>query len=265
MTFLRWAGSKKQILGTISQAWYASGAKGRYIEAFSGSAALFFYLTPLEAVLIDCNPHLQECMQILKLRPVAISTLLGKYIGDESEYYITRSICPIQLTAEERAARFIYLNRYCFNGLYRTNSKGWFNVPYGGHKSGKLPDAAKLLYFSKLLKNATVVCGDFCAETKKIIRAGDFVYLDPPYAKNNASLDFQYGPNEFGINDLERLEDLVSEIDRKGAYFVISYALCREIEPIAKKWHKYEVAVRRTIAASPQKRQNAPELLISNI
>ncbi|MCM2296600.1 Dam family site-specific DNA-(adenine-N6)-methyltransferase [Rhodoferax sp.] len=265
MAFLRWAGSKKQILGTVSQAWYASGATGRYIESFSGSAALFFYISPPKSILIDCNPHLQECMSVLKRRPIAVSTLLQRYSGDEAEYYKVRSTDPCLLSPEERSARFIYLNRFCFNGLYRTNSKGWFNVPYGGHKSGELPNADKLKYYSDILRNTTIVCGDFYTQTKKYVESGDFVYLDPPYAKTNASLDFQYGPNEFGMNDLDRLNELIKIIHSRGAYFVVSYAKCEEIEMLSEDWYQYPVEVRRTIAASPQKRQAAPELLITNL
>lgn len=264
MTFLRWAGSKKQLLDVLLNLWCASGANGQYIESFSGSAALFFYIRPNKATLIDCNHDLQECLTTVKDHPFAVASLLGRYAGDETEYYFTRQLEPVALTKIERAARFIYLNRYCFNGLYRTNSKGKFNVPYGGNKCGTTPNASELVQASELLNGAEIVCGDFFSETLNRVNKGDFVYLDPPYAKINCNLDHQYGPSVFGTKDLERLSILLSEIDKIGAYFTVSYADCNEIRSITSHWTMHSVTVRRVIAASTAKRGTAEELLITN-
>lgn len=264
MTFLRWAGSKKQLLDVLLHLWCASGSNGRYIESFSGSAALFFYIRPQQATLIDCNDELQHCLNAVKNHPLAVSSLLQKYVGNEAEYYLVRSIEPQTLTKIERAARFIYLNRFCFNGLYRTNSKGKFNVPYGGNRCGTIPDKEELIIASESLKNTEIVCGDFFEETITRIKKNDFIYLDPPYAKVNSSLDHQYGPSVFGTKDLERLSDLLHTIDKIGAFFTVSYADCSEIRAIASHWTLHSVRVRRVIAASAEKRGTAEELLITN-
>ena len=191
--------------------------------------------------------------------------MLQTYPISEEHYYHLRSLIPQDLTEVERSARFIYLNRFCFNGLYRTNRRGHFNVPYGGGRTGELPSLDSLLMYSRALKNAELISGDFSAAIGDYVGKGDFIYLDPPYAKRNHSLDLQYGPDVFGMSDLARANSLLSEIDSKGAFFVFSYAECEEVMPIAERWGAERVIVKRTIAADSTKRNAASELLISNL
>lgn len=267
MTFLRWAGSKKQLSETLANCWYAAqcaGGNGRYIEAFTGSASLFFRLRPSEAVLIDVNNPLMECYRIIKYRYRAVYDILELYPRNEVFYYELRNENVLKMTATQRAARFIYLNRFCFNGLYRTNLKGRFNVPYGARRNGELPTLEILKDASVALKKADLVAGDFLT-ISDIVKKGDFVYLDPPYAKRNHSLDLQYGPDVFGVNDLLRLYELLKKIDRKGAFFVFSYIDCDEISDFSEEWGEFKVEVKRTIAADSSKRTKATEVLISNI
>lgn len=269
MTFLRWAGSKKKLLDTLSCCWYASNcmgsSEGRYIEGFSGSAALFFRLKPSKALLIDVNHELQHCMARVRNSPKSVSAALAKLGSSEENYYKIRALEKDNLSADEWAARFIYLNRYCFNGLYRTNKKGNFNVPFGGGRSGSLPTEVDLLEASQVLKKAKLLTGDFFEIILLEAGADDFIYLDPPYAKINSKLDNQYGPNVFGVSDIGRLFELTNAIDAKGAHFVVSYAACDEILPLAKRWNSFEVSVQRTIAANVAHRNMAKELLITNI
>lgn len=269
MTFLRWAGSKKQLVHLLSSCWYASrcsGAKGRYIEAFSGSAVLFFSLKPSRAILVDVNPHLQECMRVVRRMPREVASLLASFSGSEEEYYRVRSLNEDLLSPVERAARFIFLNRYCFNGLYRTNSNGRFNVPFGkSNKSGELPGEKILIDASRTLSRARIIEGDFFDALVDEVKSGDFVYLDPPYAKENDRIRHQYGPNVFGIEDLYRLKKLLNKINAVGAHFVMSYAKCDEVAEIGDKWVTFQVNVQRTIAAKPESRKIATELLISNL
>lgn len=269
MTFLRWAGSKKQLLDTLSCCWHASNctdqSNGRYIEAFSGSAALFFRLQPKSALLVDVNHDLQHCMRRVRNSPIKVSEALQKLTCSESEYYRIRSQTRDDLSLDEWAARFIYLNRNCFNGLYRTNRQGRFNVPYGGGRSGGIPTEQTLVDASRILKKATLLEGDFFEQLNPRVGRGDFVYLDPPYAQRNVNLDNQYGPDVFGIQDVARLANLAQTINAKKGHFVISYAACDEIEHIVKAWTSYEVTVQRTIAANVAHRRPAKEVLITNI
>lgn len=268
MTFLRWAGSKKQMIDVLLSCWYASNGNDeerRYIEAFSGSAALFFALNPARALLIDINRDLQECFNEVKKSPEKVYVELGKFSPTEIEYYRIRALDKSTLTSAERAARFIYLNRFCFNGLYRTNRQGAFNVPWGGVRNGSLPSFEELSIASDLLKSAEISCGDFFDILLADAGERDFIYLDPPYAKRNRDLDNQYGPDVFGMNDIDRLGKLVNILNDRGAKFVISYAKCEEIDVIANRWIAHEVSVKRSIAANVKHRGPAVELLITNI
>jgi DNA adenine methylase len=269
MTFLRWAGSKKQILDQLSACWYAAmcaGASGRYVEAFSGSAALFFRLRPESAILVDINPELQECMRMVRDEPSHVAEFLTRFRPNEQDFYRVRSQDAASLTATERAARFIYLNRHCFNGLYRTNRQGRFNVPYGRSvKTGRLPDEQTLRDVAAALSVATIVSDDFYSALVTEIREGDFVYMDPPYAKMNERIRNQYGPDVFGTDDLTRLQALAQAISDRGAFFVISYAECDEIRSIANRWSAHKLTVQRTIAARAAHRTAAAELLITNL
>lgn len=269
MTFLRWAGSKKQIVDTLACCWYAANdqpAKSRYIEAFSGSAALFFHVRPERAILIDINRDLQECMSQVKSRPRAVHHQLTKLEGTEEQYYKIRAQNKSELTPTQRAARFIYLNRYCFNGLYRTNSSGAFNVPFGGSaRNGVVPTLSDLLNASKVLGAAELSAGDFFEVVSSKVTKNDFVYMDPPYAKRNTNLDNQYGPDVFGTSDIARLTELAALINKKGASFVISYADCEEIDCLRSRWTSYEVSVKRSIAANAKHRGLSTEVLITNI
>lgn len=269
MTFLRWAGSKKQLLDVLSCCWYAancgSAGEGRYIEAFSGSAALFFRLKPKSALLVDVNSELQHCMTSVRNTPMTVSMALQNLSCSEGEYYQIRDLTREETSEDEWAARFIYLNRNCFNGLYRTNRHGKFNVPFGGSRNGRLPTRENLLMASQVLQKAQLLVGDFYEELVPRIGARDFVYMDPPYAKRNVNLDNQYGPDVFGANDIDKLMELAKVIDKRKGYFVVSYAACDEIAPLKEIWNSYEVTVQRTIAANIAHRLPAKEVLITNI
>lgn len=198
--------------------------------------------------------------------PSQVAALLTKFLPNERDFYRVRSQDVSLMTATERAARFIYLNRLCFNGLYRTNRLGHFNVPYGrSSKTGHLPDEHTLRDAAAALSVASIVAADFNSALATEIKEGDFVYMDPPYAKMNERIRNQYGPNVFGTNDLARLQALAQAINDKGAFFVISYAACDEIIPIAKQWGSHKITVQRTIAARAAHRTAAAELLITNL
>jgi len=269
MTFLRWAGSKKQLLETLSSYWHqaqATGGSGRYIEAFSGSAALFFRINPERAILIDSNESLQECLRVVQSNPLSVATLLRRFEPSSEKYYEVRALDDAHLTGIERAARFIYLNRHCFNGLYRTNRAGKFNVPYGkSNKSGNMPTETELLLASDSLGVAEIKVGDFDAVVRASAKKGDFLYMDPPYAKANERIRNQYGPNVFGTEDVHRLSALATYLDAMGVFFLISYAKCEEVKALASKWNSREVTVQRSIAASTSRRKKVAELLITNL
>src|SRR5258708_7755717 len=140
--FLRWAGSKRQLVKTLSSYW--DDTFGRYVEPFAGSACLFFHVQPSRAILGDQNEELIATYKEIKCRPEYVAKRLRLLKKSKTTYYRIRKQSVRGLSSIEQAARFIYLNRCCFNGLYRTNLKGEFNVPYGGDGSGSIPSAETL-------------------------------------------------------------------------------------------------------------------------
>lgn len=263
-SFLRWAGSKKQLLPKLVPYWLASD-QYRYVEPFAGSAALYFKILPQEALLSDLNPNLVNSLIVVRDHPRALFNRYSKFAVGKSHYYKIREKYNSASNDLDRAAMFIYLNRYCFNGLYRTNSSGGFNVPYGASKTGSLPDLVGILNFSKILRNTKIVTGDFYNTTKKNLRRGDFVYLDPPYAVSNKRIFRQYGPSTFGLEDLERLASLLKFIDSRNASFTVSYAACREAKMYFDGWNIKSVKTRRNVAGYSEHRRIATEFLVTNL
>src|SRR5260370_27560028 len=178
-TFLRWAGSKRKLLPTLLDA--APPRFDRYVEPFAGSACLFFALRPRQAVLADINEDLVNAFKALQCQVEDVVAELSCFRCNKEEYYEVRSGSTVTLSRAEKAARFIYLNRFCFNGLYRTNKQGRFNVPYGGLKAGSLPSADLLRSCAENLRRADVISTTF-QHTLAATRRGDFMYLDTPYS-----------------------------------------------------------------------------------
>lgn len=259
--FLRWAGSKRQILPRLA-AYYPNRAT-RYIEPFCGSAALFLMLNPQRAVLGDLNSELVVTLRALQTDADLVLAALRRLPVGKSCYYKIREISPDSLSAVECAARFLYLNHYCFNGLYRTNQAGRFNVPYGPPRSGRPLDEATVLAAADLLRNALIVEGDF-AKTLKHVRAGDFVYLDPPFAVDNRRIFREYLPHSFAAKDLTRLSEALHQIAANGAHFLMSYADSPEARRLVAPWRHVRVPIRRHIAGFAGARRRHYELLATN-
>ena len=209
----RWAGSKRKLLPILTS--YVPKKINRYIEPFAGSACLFFALKPQKAVLGDINEELLFTYQVLKNHPRILSRATLGFAVSEEQYYTLRKLNPESLNSIDRAARFIYLNRYCFNGVYRTNKKGEFNVPRGVN-TGNIQDEACFYRFSVALRNADLRANDFtdCLED---VQEGDFIYLDPPYAVAGKPRAGEYGNNCFDESDINRLVECLIKIDEAGA------------------------------------------------
>ena len=228
-----------------------------------GSAALFFAIEPSDALLSDINSDLIETFCNLRDHPRAVYNRLQKLPLGEDAYYCIRQEYALKSPSLDRAARFIYLNRFCFNGLYRTNLGGKFNVPYAGSKTGSLPSQDDLSYAAKILSCAQIRTRDF-SEALQDVQSGDFVYMDPPYAVQNRRIFRQYGPDSFGIEDIARLAAALADIDRSGATFVVSYAMCREAIEAFAGWNIRRAQTQRSVAGFSKHRRKAVELLISN-
>ncbi|MCY4108806.1 MAG: Dam family site-specific DNA-(adenine-N6)-methyltransferase [Chloroflexi bacterium] len=258
---LRWAGSKEQLVAKLVSYWKED--MQRYVEPFAGSARLFFRLEPEDAILGDINEDLIATYCEVRDNAAEVHSCLCGMENNSEKYYEVRGIDPEGLGRAERAARFIYLNRFCFNGLYRTNLQGAFNVPYGGERSGSLPTLERLADVGALLKRATIVCGDF-AETIADVESDDFVYLDPPFSVSERRVFRQYDAADFCQEDLDRLRQALEEMNDKGTQFLLSYDDSEEGRRLAEGFLKQEVQTRRNIAGFSGSRRTAKELLISN-
>ena len=258
--FLRWAGSKRKQLARLASFW--SPDHVRYIEPFAGSACLFFELAPNAAVLGDANHDLIDVYRVVRDDPERLYRRLRRIRRDLPTYCRWRHLKARSLDRETRALRFLYLNRNCFNGIYRTNIKGEFNVPMG-RRPGAYFSRDDLLNCSRLLQRAKLVAGDF-GRTLEYVRRGDFVYLDPPYAVTSRRIFAEYGRKAFDTSDISRLSSALATIPERGADFLVSYADCTEARALASDWYSIRLPVRRHVAGFAGARRNAYEWIISN-
>jgi DNA adenine methylase len=223
---------------------------------------LFFELAPKAAVLGDTNGELIEVYRVVRDEPERLYQRLCHIPRNQSTYQRWRCLKPQSLDRETRALRFLYLNRNCFNGIYRTNLDGEFNVPMGT-RLGKYFSKDDLLYCSELLQTTSLITGDF-AKTLERVTAGDFVYLDPPFAVISRRIFKEYGKTIFGISDIPRLSDCLNAIVKQKADFLVSYADSTEARALAMEWHSVRLPIKRHIAGFADARKKAYEWLISN-
>lgn len=258
---IRWAGSKKALLPTLRK--FRNVAQARYIEPFCGSACFFFDLEPREGVLGDINVELISAYRAIRADPSRVIECLRRFRVRESTYYKLRSVDPFTLSETELAARFLFLNRLCFNGIYRTNLAGRFNVPYSHPKRPVRFDDQAIFEAASLLRRVTLVQGDFESVLAEA-SPGDFVYLDPPYAVSRRRIFSEYHPESFAEKDLRRLASVLQELDRNGVRFVISYADSAEGRKLVSGWPSRRVRTRRNVAGFAGDRRVAYEVLASN-
>lgn len=259
---IRWAGSKRLAVPRLRQFW----GKGyrRYVEPFAGSASLFFDICPGAAILGDLNLELVTAFRAIRRDVELVLQCLRRLPIGEANYYKIRSIDPRILSDAELAARFLYLNHFCFNGLYRTNLSGRFNVPYGPPRDGGRLNESSVLAAAETLQSAELLYADF-GETLDRAGAGDFVFLDPPYAIDGRRVFREYLPGSFNSVDLTRLGSALEALNARGAAFVITYADSAESRKLFAPWRRSRLWVRRNIAGFAADRRSYYELLATNI
>lgn len=260
-TFLRWAGSKRQLLPTLTEYW--TNEHIRYVEPFAGSACFFFHIQPSAALLGDINSELICTLSQVKDHLSDVLSELDNYAYSKEFYYQLRSIAPETLRPAQRAARFIYLNRFCFNGLYRTNRQGEFNVPYGGQKCGNIPSEETLKECSRTLGMTKLLNSDF-EVTLDQAKIGDFVYIDPPYYVKSKAVFNEYNQKSFSTDDMERLRGCLDKLTFKGIEFLLSYADVPDAAILKEGFLHKNVVVRRNIAGFAGKRKCAGEIVVTN-
>lgn len=260
--FLRWAGGKKWLTSRLLE--YTENINfTTYIEPFLGGGSVFLSLNPKAALLSDCNEDLINAYQCIKNHAQIVYDYLCTYENTSAFYYKIRSSIP--KSEIERAARFIYLNQTSFNGLYRVNQKGEYNVPYGKRKRAVF-DLNNFLAVSSRLQNAELIACDFEEAIDKVKRHS-LVYLDPPYivAKDDTGF-IGYNQHLFSIDDQKRLSACIDRIKENNAYYILSNAKHPAILEIFNKGDTViEVERASLIGGKKAYRGKTEEYLFTNI
>lgn len=218
---LKWAGGKSQMLNSLLLK--VPGKYGKYIEPFFGGGALFFALRPHRAIISDSNPELINMYRQVANHVDDLILHLSKYKNTDETFYSVRNIDWNKLSPVEAAARTIFLNKTCFNGLYRVNKNGQFNVPFGRYSNPKICDPEALKHASTVLQKATICLGDYFQILEQYAESGDFIYLDPPYLPISKYSDFKrYTKEQFYEDDHIKLAKLVARLHKKGCYVILT-------------------------------------------
>jgi len=263
--FLKWAGGKRQLLAHIEA--LLPERIDTYFEPFIGGAAVFFRLAAAgrfrRAVIADANPQLVDCYKAIRDDVDEVIAQLQKYKNERALYYRVRRRDPAALSQPERAARLIYLNRCGYNGLYRVNSKGLFNVPFGRYQRPLICDEPRLRAAAAALKNVKIVCGDF-AKTLKNVGPDDFAYLDPPYVPLSATASFtSYARGAFGNDDQERLAAVLRGLAARKVPALLSNSDCRITRDLYRGFDAIQrVPARRAINSVGHARGPVDEILV---
>lgn len=227
-----------------------------------GGGALFFKLRPKNAVLSDKNVELMNCYQQIRDHPTDVISYLSKMKNTKDEYYVIRENMPKDDLA--RAARIIYLMALSFNGIYRVNLQGKFNVPYGDNKKIVFYDAGKIYAISGILANTEIRVGDF-KDAVLGANAGDFVYLDPPYTVMHNNNGFiKYNDHIFSWEDQVRLASVAKDLVERGCKVIVSNADHSSVEKLYSSFQMQKVTRSSIISASPKFRHNITECLFYN-
>lgn len=270
LPILKWVGGKRQLLDGIEPLIPKCST---YYEPFIGGGAVLFSRQPEKAVINDSNQELINVYLTIKEEPEALIEKLNEHKEKNSEDYFYRIRALDRdkkvfehMTNVERAARSIYLNKTCYNGLFRVNSSGEFNSPWGRYKNPNITNETTInalhSYFNKA--NIIIKCGDYRVALKGI-RKGAFVYLDPPYMPISSSASFTgYTAGGFGEKEQIILKEQCDALNAKGIQFLLSNSSCPFIEDLYKDYIIEHVNAKRAINANPEKRGDIREVLVRN-
>lgn len=267
--FVKWVGGKRQLLEqykTLYPPINFKNPKQRYFEPFVGGGAIFFNLLPKKSFLYDLNDELITTYKVIKNDVENLIDLLKKHEAEKDYFLKIRAIDKSFLSDLEIASRFIYLNRTCFNGLYRVNRSGGFNVPFGKYKNPLICDEKNLLRVSVALKNAVVIHGDY-KQVLKTAKQGDFIYFDPPYYPVSKTAFTSYTSQPFLKKEQVELRDTFLTLHRRGCLVMLSNSDTPFIHQIYSKYGSFritKVLAGRAINSDASKRGKINELVITN-
>lgn len=263
---VKWVGGKRQLMFELLKNMPKD--YNRYFEPFIGGGALFFELQPNNAYISDMNEELINLYQVVRDNVDELITDLQKH-DISKEYFM--EIRNIDRTEEyqnwsdiKKASRFIYLNRTCFNGMYRVNSKGEFNVPFGHYKNPRILDENNLINCSHLLQRTEIKQADF-SEILKKVKKGDFVYFDPPYVPLSETSSFtSYTKDGFDIDMQFKLRDVCDELHSMGVKFLLSNSDTKLVNELYENYDTKKVFASRQINANADGRGKITEVLVRN-
>jgi DNA adenine methylase len=264
--FLKWAGGKRKLCDFLTESSPANW--NRYFEPMMGGAAMFFHLQPKQAFLSDSNPELVNAYKVLRDSVEPLIEELEKHQDSEEYYYrireLDRSNDFLKLGNVVRASRLIYLNKTCFNGLFRVNSKGHFNVPYGKYENKFSVAKEDLRSSSAALQNTEISLGNF-QTIEEQVEKDDFVYFDPPYLPISKTSSFtSYTREPFGINEQVELRNFCEKLSAKGAKVMVSNSNNEFIRGLYADFNLREVLAARAINSKSTKRGKILELVATN-
>lgn len=269
--FVKWAGGKRQILNELRK--YIPEEYNCYYEPFIGGGALFFDLAPKKAVINDSNSELMNVYNVMcdDEKYSKMCNLLNNYEvkNNEEFFYEIRNKDRNKEKFEKlsdyaRAARTIYLNKACFNGLYRVNSKGEFNVPYNKKTNVNTYDKENLLvvHMYLVMNDVKILNTDF-EDALSTAKEGDFVYIDPPYDQINASFT-SYTEEGFGKDEQRRLAEVYKDLDKRGVKVMLSNHNTALINELYQDYNIHVIEAKRNINSNGKKRGKVEEVIITN-
>jgi len=266
---LKWAGGKRNLIPEILNLFPADFKERAYHEPFIGGGAVFFKIRPKFGSINDINSHLMIFYHVVKDNPEELITTASQYPYDEKTYYKLRDrFNQPNITDTERAALLLYLNKTAYNGLYRVNSKGEFNVPFGRYKHPTIVIKKRIFAASKVLKNVEQYNEDFSYVLDKA-NEDDLCYFDPPYQPISKTANFtSYSEQGFQLRDQERLRDLCVELHTKGVLFVLSNSYATPVRKLYANIDDFEVKIvqaKRMISSKSSTRGTVNEILVTNI
>ena len=263
---VKWVGGKRQLMFELLK--NMPETYNRYFEPFIGGGALFFELQPQNGYISDMNEELINLYTVVRDDVYNLIDDLNKHEISKEYFLKIRNLDRTEkynkLSYIQKASRFIYLNRTCFNGMYRVNSQGQFNVPFGNYKNPRIVDAENLINCSKLLKNTEIYCADF-SEILNKVQKGDFVYFDPPYVPLNETSSFtSYTKDGFDLDMQFKLRDICDELDSLGVMFMLSNSDTKLVNELYSNYEIKKVFASRAINANGNGRGKITEVLVRN-
>lgn len=259
--FLKWAGGKRQLLSNLEPIFPEN--YGKYVEPFVGGGAVFFHLEPKTAFIADSNKDLINTYKVVRDDVGNLMKLLVDYPYDQNFYYSIRKTQPKSLSKIERAARFIYLNRTCFNGLYRVNKKGEFNVPFGKYKNPTICDEDKLKSASKALQGVEIHSLDYIETLDSFVEPGDFVFLDPPYYPISEHSDFKRYTKDFFYPDMHvELAQHFRRLSDNGVFAILTNSTADPVMDLYSDFTYRVVSTNRNINSKASRRKKGEDLIV---